>query len=67
MATPLALTAPEPIDAPLSKKVTEPVRVPAPGAVASTVAVKVTLWPKTEGLGAEVTLVVVLALLTVCA
>ena len=42
-----------------SRKVTVPVGVPAPGAFALTVAVNVTLWPNTEGLVAEVTLVVV--------
>ena len=49
-----------------SLKVTVPVGVPVPGAVAVTVAVKVTDWPKTEGLTEEATAVVVLALLTVC-
>ena len=39
-------------------------RVPAPGETALTVAVKVTDWPKTEGLTEEATLVVVLAWLT---
>ena len=46
-------------------KVTVPVGVPVPGAVAVIVAVKMTDWPKTEGLADEVTAVVVLALLTV--
>src|SRR5262249_59299478 len=41
-----------------SLKVTVPVGVPAPGAVALTVAVKVTPWPDTEGLSEEVTAVV---------
>src|SRR5439155_15121350 len=45
---------------------TVPVRVPAPGATGLTVAVKVTDWPNTEGLTDELTVVVVLALLTVC-
>jgi len=45
---------------------TVPVGVPVPGAVAVTVAVKVTDCPKTEGLTEELTAVVVLALLTVC-
>src|SRR5205823_2240067 len=38
--------------------------VPAPGATILTVAVKVTAWPPTEGLGEEVSVVVVAALLT---
>ena len=38
-----------PMATPLSKNWTVPVVVPAPGAVAATVAVKVTDWPKTEG------------------
>src|SRR6266516_4835510 len=46
-------------------KVTVPVGVPAPGATALTVAVKVTIWPDTDGLTEEVTVVVLLALLTV--
>ena len=46
-------------------KVTVPVGVPAPGATALTVAVKVTVWPDSDGLTEEVTVVVLLALLTV--
>ena len=46
---------------------TVPVRVPAPGETGLTVAVKVTDWPKTMGLVDEVTVVVVLAGLTVWA
>ena len=46
-----------------SKNSTDPVAVPAPGAVAATVAVKVTDCPKTEGV-VEANVVVVLALLT---
>ena len=46
-----------------SKNSTVPLAVPAPGAVAATVAVKVTDWPKTEGV-VEANVVVVLALLT---
>src|SRR5262249_13387597 len=45
-------------------KVTVPPGVPAPGATALTVAVKVTAWPKTDGLVEEVRAVVVLALFT---
>src|SRR6266516_4415702 len=49
-----------------SRKVTVPLGLPAPGATGATVAVKVTLCPKTDGLADEATVVVVLALLTVC-
>src|SRR5581483_11874078 len=49
-----------------SRKVTVPLGVPVPGATAVTVAVKVTPWPNTEGLTEEVTVVVLLACLTVC-
>ena len=38
---------------PLSKKLTEPVGDPAPGELTLTDAVKVTLWPTTEGLADE--------------
>jgi hypothetical protein len=55
---------PLPMVEPLSRKVTVPVGVPAPGLVALTVVVKVTDWPKTDGLTEEVTAVVVAALLT---
>jgi hypothetical protein len=51
---------------PPSLKMTVPVGVPVLGDVAVTVAVKVTDWPKTEGLADEAIAVVVLALLTVC-
>src|SRR5438128_90397 len=53
---------------PLSKKVTAPMgdsTAVLPGLLAVTVAVKVTTWPETEGLAAEATTVLVLALLTV--
>src|SRR5204863_5692451 len=46
--------------------VTVPVRVPAPGDTALTVAVKVTDWPNTDGLNEDASVVVVSALLTVC-
>ena len=49
---------------PLSRKVTVPVGVPEPGAEAETVAVKVTDWPKTEGLAEDTTAIAELALLT---
>jgi len=44
-----------------SKKLTVPVAVPAPGETAATVAVKVTVWPKAEGLAEDFNAVVVLA------
>ena len=47
-----------------SKNSTEPVGVPAPGAVAVTVALKVVLCPKTEGFTEELTDDVVAALFT---
>jgi hypothetical protein len=53
-----------PITAAPSRKFTVPVGLPAPGAVTVTVAVNVTLCPKTDGLAEEVRLVLVLALLT---
>jgi hypothetical protein len=46
--------------------VTVPEGSPAPGAVAVTTAVKMIACPYTAGLADEVTVVVVLALLTVC-
>ncbi len=49
-----------------SVKVTVPVAVPAPGLTAATVAVNVTAWPQTDGLAAEVTVVVLDALFTTC-
>ena len=49
-----------------SLKVTVPVGLPLPGATALTVAVKVTDWPNAEGFAEEASVVVVLALLTVC-
>jgi hypothetical protein len=45
--------------------VTVPVAMPLPGALAATVAVKVTAWPVDDGLGDEVRVVVVTSLLTV--
>ena len=45
--------------------VTVPVGVPVPGETALTVAVNVTVWPETEGLAEETTVVALLALLTV--
>ena len=48
----------------LCLKTTVPVGVPAPGEVAATVAVKITDWPKTDGLVLEVSVGVVSDLLT---
>src|SRR5205809_921127 len=42
-----------------SRKLTVPVGVPAPGAPALTVAVKVTAWPNTAALAEEITVVLV--------
>ena len=50
---------------PPSWKVTVPVGVPEPGGLAVTVAVKVTLWPATEGLTEELSAVVVASWLMV--
>ncbi len=50
-----------------SAKVTVPVGVPAPGALAEIVAVKVTELPKTDGFALLETAVVVTSLLTTCA
>ena len=47
-----------------SMKVTEPVGVPLPGALALTVAVKVTDRPKSDGLAEETTVVFVVSWLT---
>ena len=59
------LRVPVPSVAVPSRKVTMPVGVPAPGAFALTEAVNVTLWPNTEGLVEEETLVVVSSWLTI--
>lgn len=48
-----------------SLKVTVPVGTAVPGALATTVAVKVTDWPLCDGLSEEVTVVVVPSLFTV--
>src|SRR5262249_14259719 len=50
-----------------SMKVTVPVGVPAPGATAATVAVKVTPWPVTAGLSDEPSVTAVAAGMTVTA
>ncbi len=65
-AVPPALTVLEPSAVPLSKKVTVPVRVPAPGATGLTVAVMVTVCASADGFGEDVRVVVVFALLTIC-
>ena len=54
-----------PMETPPSSNVTMPVGVPTPGDVALTVAVNVTLWPKTDGFDALLTVVVTLAGFTV--
>src|SRR5438552_13201934 len=66
VACPLPSNVPVPMLLAPSRNVTAPVGVPEPGATAETVAVKVTAWPKAEGLLSEVTVVEVLAWLTVC-
>ena len=57
---------PVPIDVPPSLKVTVPTGATFVLLVSLTVAVNVTLWPNTDGLAAFVTVVVVLACVTVC-
>src|SRR5262249_54009433 len=47
-------SVPEPIGVPPSRNVTVPLGVPVPGDFAATVAVKVTLWPKTDGFDDDV-------------
>src|SRR5262245_10501471 len=64
-AGPSALTATVPRTMLPSLNVTVPVGVPAPGATAATVAVKVTAWPGTAGLADEVRATEVAAGLTV--
>ena len=67
VAVPPAPTATVPRTTLPSMKVTVPVGVPAPGATAATVAVKVTAWPVTAGLTDDVRATVVVARLTVSA
>ena len=62
---PEPLSVPRPMLPPLSRNVTVPVGVPLPGPVTATVAVNVTLCPEAEGLPEELTVVVVVAGLTV--
>ena len=59
----LVLSVPWPMFVPPSEKFTRPLGLPGPLPV--TVAVKVTLWPHTDGLAEVTTAVLVLALLTV--
>src|SRR6185437_13053006 len=66
-AWPLALRVPVPSVAAPSLKVTVPVGVPVAGAVAATVAVRVTDCPNTEGLADEATVLAVLPLATMIA
>ena len=49
-----------------SLKVIVPVAVPAPGAAAATVAVKVTPWPNTLGFAEEFSVAVAASLFTTC-
>ena len=49
-----------------SMKVMLPLGVPAPGATAVTMAVKVTAWPDTVWLAEEVSVAAVVALLMIC-
>src|SRR6187431_2698669 len=66
VALPVLSSALVPIVTPSLVKVTMPVGVPAPGATAATVAVKVTDPPTTLGFSDEATAVVVFALFTTC-
>jgi hypothetical protein len=66
VAWPVAFSVAVPSAVGPSRKVTVPVGLPAPGAAAATVAVKVTDWPNTDRLVLEVTAEVLLAWLTVC-
>ena len=65
VACPDAFKVLEPSDLLPSLKVTGPVGIAVPGALATTVAVKVTSWPLFDGLSDEVTVVVVASLFTV--
>ena len=65
VACPDAFKVPEPSDLFPSLKVTVPVGTAVPGALATTVAVKVTDWPLFDGLSEDVTVVVVPSLFTV--
>jgi hypothetical protein len=67
VVTPPALFTPTGLPALLPSIVncTMPVGVPLPGAVTVTVALKVTLWPDTDGLTEPLTAVLVAALFTI--
>ena len=68
----LSVVWPEPFSVPVprvvepSMNVTVPVGTPEPGALAATVAVNVTDWPKTEGLADDDTELLVPSWFTVC-
>src|ERR1700674_1884148 len=66
VARPALLTGPLPIGVPLSANVTVPVGAPLPPPDGLTVAVSVTAWPKTLGVGALVRAVALGLLLTGC-
>src|SRR5437867_9298299 len=67
LTCPVALSASGPARTVLpSLTVIVPPRGPDPGATARTVAVKVTDWPKVDGFTDDVTLVVVVAFVTMC-
>ena len=66
MACPVPSSVPVPNVVVPSLNVTVPEGMPEPGDTAATAAVKVTDWPKTEGLVEDASDVLVLALVTVC-
>ena len=61
---PLVVSVPWPMLVPPSEKITTPVGVAE--ALPLTVAVKLTLWPHTEGLAEDTTIVTLVALFTIC-
>ncbi|GAA1173953.1 hypothetical protein GCM10009578_014720 [Streptomyces rhizosphaericus] len=65
VACPAPFGVPTRVGPPLMVKVTVPVGTPPPGATATTVAVKVTFWPKVDGFGEGVSKVLLFALATV--
>ncbi len=58
-------SVPTPMGVPPSLKVTVPPGIPSLGAAAATVAMKLTVWPYTDGLTELLSVVVLLALFTV--
>ena len=66
VATPEPFSVPVPSVVEPSMNVTVPVGVPEPGALAVTVDVNVTDWPKTEGLADDDTELLVPSWFTVC-